>query len=52
MGLRWVCHGFRISLALEWVWIGFVLCLGWVILGQDGPRMGVSLGWGGFVMGP
>lgn len=52
VGLGWVCHGFRISLALEWAWIGFVLCLGWVSLGQDGSRMAVSLGWDGFVTGP
>lgn len=51
MGLGCICHGLRISLALEWVWTGFVLCLQWVILGQDRPGLGVSLGWDGFVMG-
>lgn len=41
MGLGWVCHRFSISLMLEWVWV--VLCLRWIILGQDGCVLG--LGW-------
>lgn len=47
MGLSWVQDQSGSGMGLD-----CVLCPVWVILSQDGPRMGVSLGWDGFVMGP
>lgn len=47
MGPSSAWDGFVVGSGSVWVWTDFVPCLGWVILGQDGPRTDVSLGWVG-----